>query len=102
MNSVCVATYNGEPFIEQQLRSILAQIADDDEVIISDDGSTDRTLEIIGSIGDKRIRVVHSTAHYFRDNFANALAFYLRQHDSYRKEIRSEAARRNLFMEKAA
>ena len=36
------------------------------------------------------------------DNFANALAFYLRQHDSYRKEIRSEAARRNLFTEKAA
>ena len=36
------------------------------------------------------------------DNFANALAFYLRQHDSYRKEIRHEAARRNLFMEKAA
>lgn len=73
MNSVCVATYNGERYIEAQLRSILAQIAESDEVIVSDDGSTDRTLEIIGSIGDKRIRVVHSTAHYFRDNFANAL-----------------------------
>lgn len=73
MNSVCVATYNGERYIEAQLRSILAQIAASDEVIVSDDGSTDRTLEIIGSIGDKRIRVVHSTAHYFRDNFANAL-----------------------------
>lgn len=73
MNSVCVATYNGERYIEAQLRSILAQIAASDEVIVSDDGSTDRTLEIIGSIGDNRIRVVHSTAHYFRDNFANAL-----------------------------
>lgn len=73
MNSVCVATYNGERYIEAQLRSILAQIAESDEVIVSDDGSTDGTLEIIGSIGDKRIRVVHSTAHYFRDNFANAL-----------------------------
>ena len=73
MNSVCVATYNGERYIEAQLRSILAQIEEDDEVVVSDDGSTDSTLEIIGSIGDKRIRVCHCEAHYFRDNFANAL-----------------------------
>ncbi len=73
MKSVCVATYNGERYIEAQLRSILAQIEEDDEVVVSDDGSTDSTLEIIGSIGDKRIRVCHCEAHYFRDNFANAL-----------------------------
>lgn len=73
MNSVCVATYNGERFIDAQLRSILAQIAGDDEVIVSDDDSTDRTLAIIEAIGDPRIHIYHSTAHYFRDNFANAL-----------------------------
>ena len=73
MKSVCIATYNGERYIEAQLRSILAQIEEDDEVVVSDDGSTDSTLEIIGSIGDKRIRVCHCEAHYFRDNFANAL-----------------------------
>ena len=69
MNSVCVTTYNGERFIEAQLRSILSQIAPDDEVIVSDDGSMDNTLKIVDFIGDKRIRVRHSNAHYFKDNF---------------------------------
>ena len=73
MNSVCIATYNGERYIEEQLRSILVQIAPDDEVIVSDDGSTDRTVEIVRGIGDSRVRLYHSDAHYFRDNFANAL-----------------------------
>lgn len=73
MNSICLTTYNGERFIEQQLRSILEQIAPDDEVIVSDDGSTDKTLKIVDSIGDNRIRVRHSDAHYFRDNFEQAM-----------------------------
>ena len=44
MISVCIATYNGEAFIHAQLESILSQLHDDDEIIISDDGSTDNTL----------------------------------------------------------
>lgn len=45
--SVAVATYNGEKYIEEQLRSIIAQTRPVDEVIISDDQSTDRTRGII-------------------------------------------------------
>lgn len=73
MISVCVATYNGERFVEEQLRSILSQLGPDDEVVLSDDESTDRTLEVVASLSDPRIRVLHSTAHYFKWNFHNAL-----------------------------
>ncbi|MEN2776301.1 glycosyltransferase [Acetivibrio clariflavus] len=47
MISVCMATYNGERYIEQQLKSILDQTLQPDEVIISDDNSSDNTCEII-------------------------------------------------------
>lgn len=47
MISICMATYNGERFIREQLDSILKQISENDELIISDDGSTDNTIQII-------------------------------------------------------
>lgn len=58
MISVCIATYNGERFIREQIDSILRQLSSDDEIIVSDDGSTDNTFYIINSIDDKRIRVI--------------------------------------------
>lgn len=45
--SVVLATYNGEQFIGEQLRSISAQRRLPDELIVTDDGSSDNTLEII-------------------------------------------------------
>lgn len=56
MISVCVATYNGSKFIQEQLRSILHQLSENDEVIVSDDGSTDDTVELIESMRDTRIK----------------------------------------------
>ena len=73
MISVCVATYNGEKYIAEQLRSILSQLGAEDEVVVSDDESTDKTLEVIENLHDPRIRILHSTAHYFKWNFLNAL-----------------------------
>lgn len=55
MISVCMATYNGERYIKRQLTSILSQLNDKDEVIISDDGSTDNTIGIIRAMNDKRL-----------------------------------------------
>lgn len=58
MISVCIATYNGGKYIKAQLESILPQIGAEDEIIISDDGSTDDTLDIINRINDHRIKVL--------------------------------------------
>ncbi len=51
--SVAVATYNGEKYIEEQLKSIMEQSRAVDQVIITDDGSTDKTVEICKAFIEK-------------------------------------------------
>ena len=60
--SVVMATYNGEKFIRQQIESILSQTYPVFEIIIQDDGSTDRTVEIAEEYAAKHscIRVVRN------------------------------------------
>ena len=48
--SVALASYNGEKYIQEQLMSIVHQIDIDDEIIVSDDGSTDNTINIINRL----------------------------------------------------
>jgi len=55
--SVCMATYNGKEYIFNQIKSILDQLSTDDEVIISDDHSTDSTIDILKSFNDARIKI---------------------------------------------
>jgi len=73
MISVALTTFNGEAFIEAQIRSILSQLGPGDEVIVSDDGSSDRTLEILKNLGDPRVQIYHSDARNLVRNFQNAL-----------------------------
>ena len=80
MISVCIATYNGEKYIKEELDSILSQLSAEDEIIISDDGSTDETLSIIENVRDIRIKVFkHEKVRakfrfdYTTHNFENAL-----------------------------
>ncbi len=69
-----MATCNGEKYIHQQLGSILSQIGETDEVIISDDSSSDKTVEIIKTFDDKRIRLFENNRfHSPIYNFENAL-----------------------------
>lgn len=69
-----MATYNGEMFIKEQLSSILLQLSDGDEVVVSDDGSSDHTLDVVASFGDSRVKVVlNNGPHGVVPNFENAL-----------------------------
>lgn len=45
--SVCMATFNGSRWIQEQIDSILPQLNPGDELIVADDGSTDGTLDIL-------------------------------------------------------
>ena len=58
MISVCVATFNGARYVVEQLQSILPQLSPDDEIIVSDDGSSDATVELVNSLNDSRIHVL--------------------------------------------
>ncbi|TJZ60106.1 glycosyltransferase [Sphingobacterium olei] len=75
MISVCMITYNGEKYVLAQVTSILSQLGKDDELVISDDGSSDRTLQILEGMKDDRIRLL--TGKRFGNptfNMENALA----------------------------
>jgi glycosyltransferase involved in cell wall biosynthesis len=58
--SVVLGTYNGEAYLEEQLRSVQAQTWTNLEIIAIDDGSTDRTVGILREYAarDSRIKVI--------------------------------------------
>ena len=76
--SIALCTYNGERYLEEQLRSIAAQSRLPDELVVCDDASSDRTLEIVAEF---RSRVSFSVILRkneqnlgYTGNFASALA----------------------------
>lgn len=73
MISVCMATYNGEKYIKEQLVSILKQIGPLDEIIISDDLSKDKTIEIVKGLNDQRIKIFFNTNKGYTNNFQNSI-----------------------------
>ncbi|MBP1750100.1 MAG: glycosyltransferase, partial [Deltaproteobacteria bacterium] len=72
--SVCIATYNGEKYLSQQINSILGQLGLNDEIVVSDDSSTDSTVATLKSFNDPRVNILGNNQ--FRDpiyNFENAM-----------------------------
>ncbi|MFL0415870.1 glycosyltransferase, partial [Sphingomonas sp. 179-A 2A2 NHS] len=73
--SFVVATYNGAAYVTQQLNSILGSLGPNDEIVISDDGSTDATVAQIRTIDDPRIRLIIGRERLgYQGNFARAIA----------------------------
>lgn len=61
--SVVMSVYNGEAYLKGSIESILNQTYRNFEFIIIDDGSTDKSNEIIKSYKDSRIRLVEQSNH---------------------------------------
>ena len=58
MISVIIPLYNKEAIVEHSVKSVLSQDYDDYEIVIVNDGSTDRSVEIVKSIHDPHITLV--------------------------------------------
>lgn len=71
--SVAMATYNGERYIKEQLDSIIKNLKENDEIVISDDESTDNTLNIINTMNDSRIKLLNGPKNGVIKNFENAV-----------------------------
>ena len=56
--SVIIPLYNKEKTIKKTIESVLNQTFTDFEIIVVNDGSTDRSLEIVKRINDSRIRII--------------------------------------------
>lgn len=65
--------YNAEEFLKESIHSILDQTFSDFELLIGDDGSTDRSLEIIRSFNDNRLILIRNDRNQGIANTLNRL-----------------------------
>ena len=72
--SVVVCTYNSARWIRETLDSVLAQSFQDFEIVVVDDGSTDRTAEIVAAYGDPRIRWIAKAHGGIPESFNRSIA----------------------------
>jgi succinoglycan biosynthesis protein ExoO len=69
--SVIIPAYNTETYIFQAIQSVLEQTEKNIEVIVVDDASTDRTLEVVKTFIDKRVKVFVNKQNYGRSYSLN-------------------------------
>ena len=73
--SVAMAYYNGGMYIEEQMDTILTQLSEQDEVIVSVDGASDGSKPLLLKMAeeDKRIHVIKGPGKGVVKNFENAI-----------------------------
>lgn len=74
--SVVLASYNGEKYIREQIDSIIRQLDADDELVISDDGSSDKTRDIVEEYvnSDMRVSLIDGPKKGSAQNFISAIS----------------------------
>lgn len=85
--SVIMPAYNAEAYIAESVRSVLAQTLVDFECLVMEDGSSDKTLEILRSFDDPRVKVFSSETNLgyteqLRKGLANAKGKYIARLDA--------------------
>lgn len=76
--SIAVATYNGGKYLREQLDTLIGQTYPNIEIVVSDDGSKDGTLEVLEEYRNKypNFFVHHNDApHGIKRNFENAIKY---------------------------
>lgn len=71
--AILLPVYNGRPYLERCIESVLAQTHRDFELWIGDDGSTDNSRAYLDSLRDPRLRFCHGER---RGLFANLNALF--------------------------
>jgi len=73
--SIAMTTYNGEKYIKEQMDSILKNLSIEDEIVVSDDGSTERTKEILKEYeaGKIPVKVIDGPGRGIKANINEAL-----------------------------
>lgn len=70
---VLMSTYQGESFVSEQLQSILSQLPPQGQVIVRDDGSLDRTADVVDALDDDRITLIRGNNLGFGPSFLTLL-----------------------------
>lgn len=99
--SVCLPVYNGEKFIAEAIDSILNQTFRDIEIIISDNGSQDRTQEICRRFADRDDRISYFRSSINRGPAWNFNTSYLKATGEYLKWIAHDDLCEPEFLERA-
>ncbi|HSU53603.1 MAG TPA: glycosyltransferase family 2 protein [Candidatus Dormibacteraeota bacterium] len=58
--SICLPSFNNEAFIGSTIKTVLTQSFTDFELVVVDDKSSDRTVEVVRSVQDPRIRLMEN------------------------------------------
>src|SRR6056297_3323741 len=74
--SICIPTFNGQEYIEQALRSAINQTYKNIEIVISDDDSSDSTLQIVKRVKDSTtvpLKIIKHTPTSIGSNWNNCI-----------------------------